>query len=141
MQDSSFAMKLKIKSSKISDCPLVLCRFQTDFTYFVHNKSYSGFTKLHKGLVVLVKLISDLINFLLQNTKFLSVLGKIMPKLCWSCLTGLTNFVNSQILLCDCKIRSYNQGADPVCVVELTRRSQFTVVVIIGSPLFICYSC
>jgi hypothetical protein len=34
---------------------------------------------LHVGLVVLVKRMSVLINFLLQNTKLVSVLGKICP--------------------------------------------------------------
>ena len=39
----------------------------------------AGFAKLHVGLVVLVKRMSVLINFLLQNTKLVSVLGKICP--------------------------------------------------------------
>jgi hypothetical protein len=37
------------------------------------------FTKLHMGLVVLGKKMSVLINFLLQNTKLVSVLSKIGP--------------------------------------------------------------
>jgi hypothetical protein len=37
----------------------------------------SGFTKLHMGLVVLVKKMSVLVNFLLKNTNLLSVLSKI----------------------------------------------------------------
>jgi hypothetical protein len=46
--------------------------------------------------VVLVKKMFVLINFLLQNTNRVQVLGKIFPrKFCWSCLTGLMNFVNS----------------------------------------------
>ena len=47
-----------------------LC-FTIDF-----NKS-AEFAKLHMGLVVLVKKMSVLINFLLQNTNLVSVLGKI----------------------------------------------------------------
>jgi hypothetical protein len=39
----------------------------------------SGFAKLHMGLVVLAKNMSVLINFLLQNTNFVSVLIKICP--------------------------------------------------------------
>ena len=39
----------------------------------------SGFTKLHMGLVVLVKKMSVLINFLLQNINLVSVLSKICP--------------------------------------------------------------
>ena len=42
----------------------------------------------------------SLINFLLQNTNLVSVLSKICPKFCWSCLTGLTHFTNSAILKC-----------------------------------------
>ena len=50
------------------------------------------------GLVVLVKKMSVLINFLLQNANLMSVLSNIyLPKFCWSCLTGLRNFVNSGI--------------------------------------------
>ena len=37
----------------------------------------SGFMKLYMGLVVLVKKMSVLINFLLQNTNLVSVLSKI----------------------------------------------------------------
>ena len=37
------------------------------------------FVKLHMGLVVLVKKMSVLINFLLQNTILVSVLSKICP--------------------------------------------------------------
>jgi hypothetical protein len=47
------------------------------------NKDLTGFTKLHMGLVVVVKKISVLINFLLQNTNLVSVLSKI-PILCQS---------------------------------------------------------
>ena len=50
---------------------------------------------MHVGLVVLVKRMSVLINFLLQNTKLVSVLGKNLPKFCWSCMTGLTQVANS----------------------------------------------
>ena len=39
----------------------------------------TGFTKLHMGLVVLVKKMSVLINFLLQNTNLVSVLSKTCP--------------------------------------------------------------
>jgi len=39
----------------------------------------AGFAKLHVGLMVLVKRMSVLINFLLNNTKLVSVLGKICP--------------------------------------------------------------
>ena len=35
-----------------------------------------------------------LINFLMQNTTLVSVLSNL-SKFCWSCLTGLMNFVNS----------------------------------------------
>jgi hypothetical protein len=37
------------------------------------------FTKLHMGLVVLLKKMSVFIHFLLQNTKLVSVLNKICP--------------------------------------------------------------
>jgi hypothetical protein len=39
----------------------------------------TGFTKLHMGLMVLVKIMSVLNNFLLQNTNLVSVLSKICP--------------------------------------------------------------
>ena len=39
----------------------------------------TGFTKLHIGLVVLVKKMSVLINFPLQNTNLVSFLSKICP--------------------------------------------------------------
>ena len=55
---------------------------------------YTGFTKLHIGLAVLVKKISVLINFLLQNTNLVSV---HFPKFCWSCLKGLTNLADSVV--------------------------------------------
>ena len=45
----------------------------------LQNGISAGFAKLHVGLVVLVKRLSVLINFLLQNTKLVSVLGKICP--------------------------------------------------------------
>ena len=38
-----------------------------------------GFMKLHMSLVVLVKKMTVLINFLLQNTNRVSVLSKIFP--------------------------------------------------------------
>ena len=38
---------------------------------------FTGFTKWYMGLVVPVKKMSVLINFLLQNTKLVSVLSKI----------------------------------------------------------------
>jgi len=38
-----------------------------------------GFAKLHMSLVVLVKKMSVLINFLLQNTNLVSVLIEICP--------------------------------------------------------------
>ena len=56
------------------------------------------FAKLHMGLVVLVKKMSVLINFLLQNTNLVSVLSKNLPKFCWSCLTGLTHFAISVLI-------------------------------------------
>jgi hypothetical protein len=51
---------------------------------FGNHKSKSSllkaeFAKLHMGLVVLVKKMSVLINFLLQNTNLVSVLSKIWP--------------------------------------------------------------
>ena len=49
------------------------------------------------GLVVLVKKMSILINFLLQNANLVSVLSNICHNFAGSCLTGLTNFVNSVI--------------------------------------------
>jgi hypothetical protein len=42
-------------------------------------KSRAGYTQLYMGLVVLVKKMSVLINFLLQNTNLVSVLSKICP--------------------------------------------------------------
>jgi hypothetical protein len=42
-------------------------------------KYFTEFAKLHMGLVVLVKKMSVLINFLLQNTNLVSVLSKICP--------------------------------------------------------------
>ena len=39
--------------------------------------------------------MSVLIYFLLQNTNLVSALSKIWKKNCWSCLTGMTNFMNS----------------------------------------------
>jgi hypothetical protein len=56
----------------------------------------SEFTKLHMGLVVLVK--------------------KNLPKFCWSCLTGLTHFANSaciQALLHSAMLHKY---ADLICL-------------------------
>jgi hypothetical protein len=51
------------------------------------------FTKLHVGLVILVKRMSVLVNFLLQNTKLVSVLGQICPNFAGlSQLTVLKNF-------------------------------------------------
>jgi hypothetical protein len=41
--------------------------------------SIKKFTKLHMGFVDLVKKMSVLINFLLQNTNLVSVLGRISP--------------------------------------------------------------
>jgi len=48
---------------------------------------------MHLYLVVQVKKMSVLINFLMQNTNLVSVLSKF----CCSCLTGLTNFENSEL--------------------------------------------
>ena len=47
---------------------------------------------MHMGLVVLVKKMSVLINFLLQNTNLVS------------CLTGLTHFANSAVIADDFKM-------------------------------------
>jgi hypothetical protein len=55
-----------------------------------------GYTKLNMGLVVLVKKMSVLINFLLQNTYLVSVFSKI-TKFCRSCLTRSTHFANSHL--------------------------------------------
>ena len=62
---------------------------------------YSGFTKLHMGLVVLVKKMSVFINFLLQNTNLVSVLLQNLPTFCRSCLI---HFVNSVYLEEECFI-------------------------------------
>jgi hypothetical protein len=111
----------------------------------------TGFTKLHTDLVVLLKKMSVLINFVLQNLgiyfKFVymvhciyiyvvlhsnsievvsfssagncNVLAKYqfcvcpcqnLPKFCWSCLTGVTNFVNSEIKVF--RIFVHNQNLD-----------------------------
>ena len=43
--------------------------------YVIH----SGFMNLHMDLVVLMKKMSVFINFLMQNTKLVSVLSKIYP--------------------------------------------------------------
>ena len=48
-------------------------QFHTEYT------NPAGFTKLHMGLVVLVRKMSFLIKFLLQNTNLVSVLSKICP--------------------------------------------------------------
>ena len=48
-------------------------------TICIPQKVETGFTKLHRCLVVLVKKMSDLINFLMQNTNLVSVLSKICP--------------------------------------------------------------
>ena len=45
----------------------------------ITQQKISEFVKLHMGLVVLVKKMSVLINFLLQNTNLVSVLSKICP--------------------------------------------------------------
>ena len=48
-------------------------------SFFLCPKGVSEFAKLQMGLVVLVKKMSVLINFLLQNTNLVSVLSKICP--------------------------------------------------------------
>ena len=53
--------------------------------YRVHKIAYMG-------LVVIVKKMSVLINFLLQNTKFVS--AQILQVMC-DTVTGLTNFAKS----------------------------------------------
>ena len=66
------------------------CRWSCVFTVINHafevfylalstenSNRMQGFTKLHMGLVILVKKMSVLINFLLQNTNLVSVLSKI----------------------------------------------------------------
>ena len=69
-------------------------------TYTFLELQNTGFAKLHMGLVVLVKKMSVLINFLLRNTTTLcpTVLSKIRPNFAGhpKCLTGLTHFVNSE---------------------------------------------
>ena len=50
--------------------------------------TFAEFAKLHMGLVVLVKKMSVLINFLLQNTNLVSVLSKICPIDVWQDRTG-----------------------------------------------------
>jgi len=62
----------------------------TDKLYHILLYRVAEFVKLHMGLVVLVKIMSVLINFLLQNANLVSVL----IKLCWSYLTGLTILQN-----------------------------------------------
>ena len=48
-------------------------------TKLMTNTNNPEFAKLHMGLVVLVKKMSVLINFLLQNTNLVSVPSKICP--------------------------------------------------------------
>ena len=55
----------------------------------VRDQLDSGFTKLHVGLVVLVKTMLVFNNFLLQNTNLVSDLSKIFLKFCQSRLTEL----------------------------------------------------
>ena len=80
-------MKCTIKGIKIK---VSLDKFVTDKNLTVSDFSCTtsecpiwmggspGFTKLHMGLVVLVKKMSVFINFLLQNTDFMSGLSKIL---------------------------------------------------------------
>ena len=63
------------------------------FGYKFQNDN-SGFTKLHMCLMVLMKKISVLINFLLQNTNLVSVLSKICLHFAGH-VCRLTNFANS----------------------------------------------
>jgi hypothetical protein len=65
----------------------------TDKLYHILLYRVAEFTKLHMGLVVLVKIMSVLINFLLQNANLVSVL----IKLCWSYLTRTDNFTKSGV--------------------------------------------
>ena len=65
----------------------------------------SEFAKLHMGLVVLLKKMSVLINFLLQNTNLVSVLNKICPNFAghvWQdkhiSRTLLLGFLNDRII-------------------------------------------
>ena len=44
-----------------------------------YHEHTTEFAKFHMGLVVLVKIMSVLINFVLQNTNLVSVLIKISP--------------------------------------------------------------
>ena len=67
--------------SYILSCVLGVCRPYLTFCLLcsvlvIHSPE---FAKLHMGLVVLVKKMSVLINFLLQNTNLVSVLSKICP--------------------------------------------------------------
>ena len=54
--------------------------FVSHHRFWVWRVNYTAeFAKLHMGLVVLVKILSVLINFLLQNTNLVSVLIKLCP--------------------------------------------------------------
>ena len=55
----------------------------------------SGFMKLHMGLVVLVKKCQPSLIFYCKIPIFCVSPLQNLPKFCWSCLTGLTNFVKS----------------------------------------------
>ena len=51
--------------------------------------------KLHMGLVVLVKKCQPSLIFYCKIPIFCVSPSQNLPKFCWSCLTGLTNFVKS----------------------------------------------
>ena len=64
------------KIEKTSICILECTRYTQNVFMLTPD---TEFTKLHVGLVVLEKRMSVLINFLLQNTNLVSVIGKICP--------------------------------------------------------------
>jgi hypothetical protein len=63
----------RMKLHTTSVCEMCSCGSDEDLFHFAE------FAKLHMGLVVLVRKMSVLINFLLQNTNLVSVLSKICP--------------------------------------------------------------
>jgi hypothetical protein len=67
---------LKWKLDSDSHTFIYICYYTSIFHYY---RYVTEIAKLHMGLVVLVKIMSVLINFLLQNTNHLSVLIKFFP--------------------------------------------------------------
>jgi hypothetical protein len=59
------------------------CRYMKCCNFEKIILSSTWFTKLHMGSMILVKIMSVLNNFLLQNTNLVSVLSKICPNKCY----------------------------------------------------------